>query len=117
MLAEGHRKAAEDIEGAIKVLQSHPNATRVIIESAWGASFQWIAFGCERKYQNHQNNHTRLGRFLRDLGEKDIAEAWETLDRARQGGWYGGEPDPAEIRTPLALLEKIRLWVAQDGAM
>ncbi len=115
MLAGNHRKAAEGIEKSIVILQPSLDSgvARVIIESAWGAAFHWVAFGCETKYQQHQNNHTRLGRFLRDLGEKTIAERWETLDRARQGGWYGGEPDPVEIQGPLALLEEIRLWATQ----
>jgi hypothetical protein len=50
MLADAHRKAAEDIESTILSLQAQPRAARVIIEGAWGAAFQWIAFGCETKY-------------------------------------------------------------------
>jgi len=108
MLAEGHRKAAEGIEKSISKLlpDLDSGAVRVIIESAWGAAFHWIAFGCETKHQQHKNDHARLGRFLRDLE----AALWDTLDRDRQGGWYGGEPDPAEIQEPLACLEQIRLW-------
>src|SRR2546427_637419 len=70
MLADAHRKAAEDIESTILPLQAQPRAARVVIEGAWGAAFQWLAFGCETKYQHHLNNHTRVGRFLRSLGEK-----------------------------------------------
>jgi hypothetical protein len=62
MLADAHRKAAEDIESTILPLQAQPRAARVVIEGAWGAAFQWLAFGCETKYQQHLNNHTRLGR-------------------------------------------------------
>src|SRR5690348_13988393 len=80
MLADAHRKAAEDIESTILPLQAQPRAARVVIEGAWGAAFQWIAFGCETKYQQHLNNHTRLGRFLRSLGEKTAADWWEALD-------------------------------------
>ena len=86
MLADAHRKAAEDIESTILSLQAQPRAARVIIEGAWGAAFQWIAFGCETKYQQHLNNHTRLGRFLRSLGEKAAADWWEALDLTRQAG-------------------------------
>ena len=49
MLADAHRKAAEDIESTILPLQGQPRATRVVIEGAWGAAFQWLAFGCETK--------------------------------------------------------------------
>jgi len=113
MLADAHRKAAEDIECTILSLQAQPRAARVIIEGAWGAAFQWIAFGCETKYQQHLNNHTRLGRFLRSLGEKAAADWWEALDLTRQAGWYGGEPDPVDAHKALSLLEQIRLWATQ----
>jgi hypothetical protein len=103
MLADAHRTAAEDIESTILSLQAQPRA----------AAFQWIAFGCETKYQHHLNNHTRLGRFLRGLGEKAAADWWEALDLTRQAGWYGGEPDPADAHKALSLLEQIRLWATQ----
>lgn len=113
MLAKGHRKAAEDIESTIVPLQLQASAARVVIEGAWGAAFHWIAFGCETKYGKHQNNHTRLNRFLKDLGEKEAAELSEALDLARQGGWYGGEPDLSDAQGALALLARIRLWATQ----
>ena len=108
MLADAHRKAAEDIESTILSLQAQPRAARVVIEGAWGAAFQWIAFGCETKYQQHLNNHTRLGRFLRSLGEKAAADWWEALDLTRQAGWYGGEPDPCAGSF-------LRKWSAKSG--
>jgi len=115
MKAEGHRQAAEQIEKGIAKLQPEvdPEMARLAIEGAWGASFQWIAFGCETKYQRHQNNHTRLGRFLRDLGEETVAVWWKDIDEYRQGGWYGGEPDPADAQEVLALLQNIRAWATQ----
>jgi hypothetical protein len=58
-------------------------------------------------------HHTRLGRFLRSLGEKAAADWWEALDLTRQAGWYGGEPDPADADKVLSLLEQIRLWATQ----
>jgi hypothetical protein len=81
MKAEGHRQAAEKIEKGIVKLQpeTDPEIARMAIEGAWGASFQWIAFGCETKYQQHQNNHTRLGHFLRTLREGTVALWWEVL--------------------------------------
>ncbi len=61
MLAEAHRKAAEDSEKSIAKLQpdADPDVARLAIEGAWGAAFHWIAFGCETKHRQHQNNHTR----------------------------------------------------------
>lgn len=115
MLAEGHRKAAESIEKGIIKLQPNadPAVARVAIEAAWGASFQWIAYGCATRYQQHQNNHTRLGRFLRNFGETDVANWWERVDALRQGGWYGGEPESEEVQEARVLLKQVRLWAIQ----
>src|SRR2546430_6325791 len=98
MLAEAHQQAAEDIEKTIVPLQATSYAARVVIEGAWGAAFHWIAFGCETKHQNHQENHARLGTFLRRQGEGAVAEWWEDIDRIRQGGWYGGRRETRRCR-------------------
>ena len=104
MLADGHRQAAEDIEKTITPLQTMSYAARVVIEGAWGAAFHWIAFGCETKHQSHQESHARLGSYLRRHGENDVAERWEDIDRARQGGWYGSSPEPARVQRAIDLL-------------
>ncbi len=110
MRAEGHRKAEEDIERSIAKLEPdlNPDVGRLAIEGAWGGAFQWSAFGCETRYHQHQNNHTRLGRFLRNFSEGTAANWWEALDALRQGGWYGGEPDAIEMHRALDLLANIR---------
>jgi hypothetical protein len=112
MLAEAHRQAAEDIEKTILPLQAASYAARVVIEGAWGAAFHWIAFGCETKHQNHQESHARLGTFLRRQGEGAVAEWWEDIDRIRQGGWYGGSPEPERVQRALDLLERMHNWAA-----
>ena len=110
MLAERHRQAAEDIEKTILPLQATSYAARVIIEGAWGASFHWIAFGCAIKHRRHQESHSRLGAFLRSQGEPAVAEWWEDLDRVRQGGWYGNDPEPTAVERALSLLRQIHAW-------
>lgn len=110
MLAKGHRQAAEDIEKTVIPLQSAPYAARVVIEGAWGAAFHWIAYGCATKHQKLQDSHTRLGRFLRHLGEEEVAEWWEDLERSRQGGWYGNNADPTTAQYVLKVLEYIHAW-------
>jgi len=113
MLADAHRQAAEDIEKTIMPLQATTYAARVVIEGAWGAAFHWIAFGCEIKHQNHQESHARLGSYLRRQGEEAVAEWWEELERIRQGGWYGGNPDPARVQRAINVLERVHLWASQ----
>ncbi len=110
MLADGHRNAAENIEATIALLGASPRAARLIIEGAWGAAFHWVAFGCETKHSKHQESHARLGTFLRSLGETTVADAWEQLDRIRQGGWYGSEPDATKVANALTLLGDIHTW-------
>jgi hypothetical protein len=110
MLAGAHRQAAEDIEKTILPLQAASYAARVVIEGAWGAAFHWIAFGCETKHQSHQESHARLGTFLRRQGEGVVAEWWEDIDRVRQGGWYGGSPEPERVQRALDLVERIHIW-------
>ena len=113
MLAKNHRQAAEDIEKTIAQLQTTSYAARVVIEGAWGASFHWIAFGCQTKHQRHQESHARLGSFLRSQGEKEVAEWWNEMDHIRQGGLYGGATEPERVQTAFDLLAKIHQWALQ----
>ena len=77
MLADAHQKAAEDIERTIALLgdpAANPYIGRGLIELYWGAAFHWMAAGCQRKHAKHKENHTKLGRFLRDQGEAALAD-------------------------------------------
>lgn len=113
MLADAHRKAAEDIESTIQPLKDISNAARVVIEGAWGAAFHWIAFGCETKHKSHQESHARLGTFLRQRNEQSTADSWEALERVRQGGWYGKNTEPETVQRALELLERIHTWATE----
>lgn len=110
MLADAHRSAAEEIEATITPLVTVPHAARIVIEGAWGASFHWIAFGCETKHHAHQESHARLGAFLRARGESATADRWERLDQLRQGGWYGSRTTLPVVQTAYGIMEEIRLW-------
>lgn len=77
MLGDAHRQAAMDIEQTIALLgdpAANPYIGRGLIELYWGAAFHWAAYGCQRKHAKHKENHTKLGRFLRDLGEMAAAD-------------------------------------------
>ena len=60
----------------------------------------------EKKVQSH----ARLGTFLRRQEEGAVAEWWEDIDRIRQGGWYGGSPEPERVQRALDLVERIHCW-------
>lgn len=113
MLAERHRQAAEDIEKTVLQLQGTSYAVRMIIEGAWGAAFHWIAYGCATKHQGHRDSHVRLGSYLRSQEELAAAELWEDMERVRQGGWYGNEPEHDSVERALDLLDKIHAWAVQ----
>ena len=112
MKAEAHRLKAERIEHGLGKLQIDEDPENMI-EIAWGAAIHWIAFGCETKYHQHQNNHTRLGKFLQIFGENAVADWWSNLDTARQRGWYGGEPGSNRVQEALEFLTNIRQWATQ----
>lgn len=65
-----------------------PDIAPSLIENYWSAAFHWIAFGCQQKHGKHKENHTMLGRYLRDLGEQALATHWDALERTRQGALY-----------------------------
>lgn len=113
MLADAHRQAAEDIEHAISDMgdpASKPYLGRSIIELYWGAAFHWVAYGCQQKHDKHKENHTKLGKFLRDIGEDTVSHWWDTLDEQRRGGWYGHQNTPTNIQQAQDLWQEIRTW-------
>jgi hypothetical protein len=83
MRADAHRTAAEEIERDVATLRANAGSNRTIIELAWGSSFHWIAFGCQRKYQKHQENHQGLGKFLDGLNEGLIGDYWREFEKIR----------------------------------
>lgn len=109
MLADAHRNAAEDIEASIAGLTTAPRAARIVIEGAWGATFQWVAFECQAKHARHQESHAP-GNVSPKLGESAIADKWERIDQLRQGGWYGTRTDPLAVSAALSLMEEVRTW-------
>ncbi len=110
MLADAHRQAAEDIERGIMALQATPNQGRLLVEAAWGASFHYIAHGCQVKHGQHHESHAHLGSYLNSLGEPDAAQWWAQIDRLRQGGWNGHPPDAASVQAALDILGEVRVW-------
>lgn len=110
MLGDAHRQAAEDLENGIQVLQGKPGQIRLIIEAAWLAGFHWIAYGCERKYQQHRENHQGLANYLVSIGEGLTADTWRDLERIRQGGAYGQQIAPLNEQQAFRSLAQLRSW-------
>jgi len=76
MLGAAHQQAALDIEQAIHKLgdpAANPALGRSLIELYWGASFHWLAYDCDRKHGKHKETHDKLGKFLQDVGEPEMA--------------------------------------------
>ena len=92
MREDAHERRALQVEHAITLLgdpAADPDIIPSLIESYWAAAFHWVAVGCQRKHSQHKENHTQLGRYLRDHGESSSADLWESLELARQGAMYG----------------------------
>ena len=110
MLPDAHRQAAEDIEATVTAIQQDPRAARMVIEGCWGAVFHWIAYGTQTKHGQHHDHHSRLGSYLRQLGESTAATWWEGMDNTRQGGFYGQGNNPGDVARALTFLRSIRTW-------
>lgn len=113
MLRDAHRQAALDIERAIGDLgdpTARPYLSRSLIELYWGAAFQWIAYGCERKHGKHKENHTKLVSYLRGLGETSVSDYWDALEKRRAGGFYGTHAAPDDVRDAEQFWREIRTW-------
>jgi hypothetical protein len=75
MRVDGHEQHARQLEHAITLLGdpvTDPDIAISLIEHYWAAAFHWVAIGCQRKHERHKENHSQLGRYLRDLGEPAI---------------------------------------------
>lgn len=110
MKADRHRNNAEDLERATALTKQNPDTAVSTIESAWGAAYHWISYGCIQKYQQHRDKHQGLAAYLGNLGEQEIAQKWRDFENLRQAGFYGTHAEPEEVQKALKLLEDIRTW-------
>lgn len=113
MRAEDHRQAALDHELTIQDLGDPVAKTyirRDLIEAYWGATFQWIAYGCEQRHHQHRENHEGLARWLEGLGEARIADLWRTAERLRVIGWYGRQNDLDNIQRIQDVWQEVQVW-------
>lgn len=112
MNAEGHKKKADELWHSIEKLKTEPDENVVaIVELAFGMCHHLVAYGTEKKHSRHIDAHAGVARLLRELDEKEIADAFDMLGSLRQGRFYGGKSDGPTVRKTLELIETIRRWV------
>ncbi len=113
MLADAHQQAALDLEQSIADMgdpAAKPYLARAVIELYWASAFHWIAYGCQTKHGKHKENHTKLGRYLRDISEPTVADWWDRLEEKRRGGLYGHQTTPADVQTAQQYWQDIKSW-------
>lgn len=113
MRLDAHEQRARQLEHAIAILgdpTADPDIVPSLIENYWGAAFHWVAYGCQRKFGKHKENHTQLGRYLRDLGEPTMATRWDSLEHIRQSAMYAYSAAPDDAAHARDDWEAIRLW-------
>lgn len=113
MRADAHEQRARQLEHANAVLgdpAADPDLAPSIVENYWAAAFHWLAYGCQQKHGQHKENHTQLGRYLRDLGETAMADRWDDLERTRQGALYAYKTDLASVSQAHDDWQVIRTW-------
>ena len=113
MRGDAHEQRALQMEHAIALLgdpATDPDIIPSLVESYWAAGFHWIACGCQKQHGKHKENHTQLGRYLRDLGEPIIADHWEVLERTRQGAMYAYTTGPSDVNQARDRWQALRTW-------
>jgi hypothetical protein len=105
-----HRTTAEELEQTIQQLKSIGGSPRVIIETAWGAGYHWIAYGCQRKHGKHLDKHQGLVKYLEGLNEAWVADIWRDFEVVRTGGWYGHQYSQANVQQAITLLANLHNW-------
>lgn len=79
MLAERHRKKAEDNELTIAELGDPATKEHIrptLFELYWGTAFHWMCYGCQQKYGQHHEQHAGLVGYLHTIGEGHLADVW-----------------------------------------
>lgn len=110
MKMEKHLERAREIKSSINSLEMEEKNTSAIVELVYGCALHYIAFGSEKKFGTHQDIHTGLIRFLREMDEDEIADLFSKLETIRHGRWYGGKGNGDTIKEVMGILYKIEGW-------
>jgi hypothetical protein len=107
MSPEKHREKAERIEATIRTLNPEFE-WELIVEGAYGAALNYIAYITEIKEGAHRDTHKGLPKFLEEKEFPELATLFRKLELHRQGVWYGGNGDGEASKTVLKILEDIK---------
>jgi hypothetical protein len=115
MNVDGHRKKAGEIESSLKELLPDSEGRHVVavVELTFGILLHWIAFGMEKKFGKHMDTHVGLPRELRRVGERKVAEVFETIDTFRAGRWYGSKSNGDVVEKCIESIETIKEWAQE----
>lgn len=87
---DDHRKKAERLNQTRSRLKD-PDDWETYTENCYNAALQIIACICIKKFDEHQDIHSGVTRFLRKKGLNEVAERFDELDQLRHGRWYGNQ--------------------------
>ena len=59
------------------------------------------------------DTHVGLLRELRRLGEREVAEVFETIDTFRVGRWYGSKSNGDVVEKCIASIGSIKRWAQE----
>ena len=112
MKPEGHRARAEEIERSVQTLMNLDAEVHVatIVEGAYGAAQQYIAYGMQRHVGHHVDGHVGLVRAMNGAGFASIAALFGQVERMRAGHWYGGQANGGAAQAAVEILEEIKRW-------
>src|SRR6266540_3696574 len=112
MKPESHLARAEEMEGSVRVLAALDAQAHVatIVEAAYGAIQQYLAYGMQRHAGHHVDGHVGLVRALNAAGLSAMAVLVDRAERLRARHWYGGQGNGTSARAALQLLEEVKRW-------
>ncbi len=107
MNKEKHLEKAKRIEETIRKLDPEFE-WELIVEGAYGAGINYIAYIVETRAGIHKDTHKGLPRFLDEKGYTELATLFRQLELHRQGEWYGGRGDGEASKAVLNILDEIK---------
>ncbi|MGI8912785.1 MAG: hypothetical protein ACR2JY_03160 [Chloroflexota bacterium] len=105
----GHRLAVEQLRASRPALDSAADI-RLYLEATHGMALHAIAAGFWRHHGVDNDQHQGMARRLRDLGHRQIADAFAELEQIRTGRWYGGQGNGDTAHRADVLLAQIEPW-------